>query len=126
MTSVFGYNLTCKFASFFRNKVGWHFFKMSCHDRVLPKLPEVCLTLYCLPLQVAVGVYPETKEGSGISFAPKSRGNEMKSIQAYYIHAIVCHSASQLWALVSITTTSTTIIIVITIITSCFGSHILP
>lgn len=98
---------------------------MICCDTVLTKLLEVCLTLHCLPLQVAVAVYTETKEGSGITFVPKSRGNEMKSIQAYYMHTIVCHSASQLWALVFITATTTAIIILITIITSCFPSHIL-
>lgn len=53
---------------------------------------------FALPSQVAVTVHTETKAGSGITFAPKSRGNEIeKSIQAYYTDAIVCHSVSQLW-----------------------------
>lgn len=91
---------------------------MICHDRVLPKPPEICLAL-----QEAVRVYTETKEGSGITFARKSQGNEMKSTQAYYMPAIVYHSASQLWAPVFITTVI--IIIIITNIASCFPSHIL-
>lgn len=64
---------------------------MICHYKVLPKLPEVCLTLQCLPLQVAARVYTETKEGFGITFAPKSQGNEIKSI----LHACHCLPLSQ-------------------------------
>ena len=98
MLSVFRYNLSCNFISFVFKGVDWCLFKMICHERVLPILSAVFLALYCLPSQVAVTVHTERKMGSGTTFAPKSRGSEIaKSVQANYMQAFVCHSASQLW-----------------------------